>query len=150
MFSRWSTTALGMLILVGLGACASTSSVRYLNLESRSDDLPFTHTIVSGDAIYIAGTLGIDPSTRRPPEDPQEEARLALNSIRAKLALAGATMSDLVSVQIFCSDLSLYAKFNEVYATYFTDGKYPVRSFIGSGPLLAGARFEINGIAAQP
>ncbi len=55
-------------------------------------------------------------------------------------------MSDLVSVQVFCSDVSLYGDFNELYATYFEDGKYPVRAFVGSGQLLAGAHFEINAI----
>ena len=57
-------------------------------------------------------------------------------------------MDDLVSIQIFCPDLSLYERFNAVYRTYFDD-HFPARAFIGSGPLLRGARFEINGIAAR-
>ena len=61
---------------------------------------------------------------------------------------AGATMDDLVAVRVFCPDLSLYEQFNEVYRSYFADG-FPTRSFIGSGPLLRGSRFEINGIAVK-
>ena len=71
-----------------------------------------------------------------------------LNGVQSKLALAGMTMDDLVSVQVFCPDLELYGTFNEIYATYF-DEHYPVRAFIGSGPLLLNARFEINGIAVR-
>lgn len=57
-------------------------------------------------------------------------------------------MDDLVSMQVFCPDLSLYDKFNEIYRTYFTR-HFPARAFIGSGPLLRGARFEAQGIAGK-
>ena len=68
--------------------------------------------------------------------------------MKRKLEIAGATMDDLVTVQIFCSDVSLYGDFNAIYRTYFKD-RFPSRSFIGSGPLLRGARFEINGVAVK-
>ena len=68
--------------------------------------------------------------------------------MKAKLALAGLTMDDLVSIQVFCSDLSLYDTFNAVYRTYF-ERDFPVRAFIGSGPLLRNGRFEISGIAVN-
>jgi len=128
---------------------ADSNPVLRLSLPGRTDSRPFSHAVVAGETIYLAGTLGLDPETRKPPTDPKQEARLALDGIRAKLALAGADMDDLVSIQVFCSDLELYDEFNEVYATYF-DSSYPVRGFIGSGPLLFGARFEIMGIAVRP
>ena len=52
------------------------------------------------------------------------------------------------SVQIFCPDVANYDAFNKVYRTYFTQ-EYPARAFIGSGPLLQGAKFEIQGIAVK-
>jgi enamine deaminase RidA (YjgF/YER057c/UK114 family) len=58
------------------------------------------------------------------------------------------TMQDLVSLQIFCPDVSLFTQFNEIYRTYFAE-PLPARAFIGSGPLLFGARFEIQGIAVK-
>ncbi len=58
------------------------------------------------------------------------------------------SMNDLVFVQVFCSDVSLFEKFNSVYRTYFAE-PFPARAFIGSGPLLLGARFEIQGIAVK-
>ena len=119
-----------------------------LNLPGRGDDRPFSHAVVAGNTIYVAGTLGLDSETGRPPADAKAEARLALDGIKGKLALAGADMNDLVSVQVFCPELSLYDDFNAVYATYF-DGAYPARAFVGSGPLLRGSRFEINAIAVK-
>jgi enamine deaminase RidA (YjgF/YER057c/UK114 family) len=119
-----------------------------LNLPGGGDDLPFSHVVVAGDTVYVAGTLGIDPQTGKPPDDPQQEARLALDGIRQELELAGAGMDDLVSVQVYCPDLSLYEGFNAVYRTYFEKG-FPARAFIGSGPLLLGSRFEISAVAVK-
>ena len=127
---------------------ASPPDRSHLSLPVRSDELPFSHLVVTGDTLWVAGTLGLDPETGLAPEDPKVEAKLALDGIRKKLALAGADMDDLVTVQIFCPDLALYETFNEVYATYF-EGDFPARSFIGSGPLLRNARFEINGVAVK-
>lgn len=71
-----------------------------------------------------------------------------LDSFRKTLATAGYSMQDLVYVQVFCSDVSLFGVFNEIYRTYFQE-PLPARAFIGSGALLFGARFEIQGIAVR-
>ena len=141
--------ALPLLLSVVLVASAcSSSGRRYHDMPNRTDKLPFSHGIAAGDLYFLAGTLGLDPATGKPPADAEAEARAMLDDFRAKLALAGLTMDDLVQVQVFCPDLSLYEMFNRVYATYFT-GAFPTRAFIGSGPLLRGCRFEIIGIAAR-
>ena len=57
-------------------------------------------------------------------------------------------MDDLVSVQVYASDVGDYGAFNDVYRTYFTR-EYPARAFLGSGDLLFGARFEVMGIAVR-
>jgi 2-iminobutanoate/2-iminopropanoate deaminase len=70
-----------------------------------------------------------------------------MDQIKAVLAQEKMGMDDLVTVQVFCTDVKYYAAFNEVYRTYFT--KFPSRAFLGSGPLLGGARFEVQGIAVK-
>ncbi|MFK7739824.1 MAG: RidA family protein [Planctomycetota bacterium] len=130
------------------GACCAESGRRSLDLPGRTDSRPYHHVVQSGDTVYVAGTIGRSADTGLPPEDAADEARLALEGVQAKLALAGLTMDDLVSVQVYCSDLSLYETFNDVYATFFVR-EYPVRAFIGSGPLLFGGRFEISAIGAR-
>jgi hypothetical protein len=49
---------------------------------------------------------------------------------------------------VFSPDLSTYDTFNGVYREFFR-GPFPARAFIGSGPLLLGARFEVQGIAVR-
>ena len=71
-----------------------------------------------------------------------------MDNFRETIARSGATMQDLVYVQVFCSDVSLFDRFNSIYTGYF---KYPLpaRAFLGSGTLLFGAHFEIQGIAVK-
>jgi enamine deaminase RidA (YjgF/YER057c/UK114 family) len=148
--SRTCVVATVALIALTSSACASGAGedIRRLSPPGRTGSV-FSHAVVAGGAIYVSGTLGLDPTTGRPPTDAKAEARLALEEVRRRLALAGATMDDLVSVQVFCTDPGLYEDFNAVYRTFFEKG-FPARTFVGSGPLLFGSRFEINGIALAP
>jgi len=57
-------------------------------------------------------------------------------------------MDDLVYVQIFSPDVSLWEDFNHAYVKLFSRD-LPARAFIGSGPLLLGGRFEMIGIAVK-
>jgi len=111
--------------------------------------MPFCDAVlVDGKTLYLSGRIGLIPGTTKVPDTAEEEARLVLDEIKRVLAMAGMTMDHLVSLQIFCSDVSLFDQFNAVYRTYFT-GKLPTRAFLGSGTLLFGARFELQGIAVK-
>ncbi len=109
---------------------------------------PFSEAVLVGDTLYVGGHIGLDPKTGKPGATPEEEARLVMDSIKRTIEAAGMNMDDLVSVQVFCSDVSHFDAFNAVYRTYF-HGNYPARSFLGSGNLLFGARYEVLGIAVR-
>jgi 2-iminobutanoate/2-iminopropanoate deaminase len=121
---------------------------RHIVLPERKDTLPFSDAVLVGKTLYLAGKLGVDPATGKAPGDVEQETRLVMDAVKKTLAAAEMTMDDLVSVQVFCPDLALYEKFNEIYRSYFTKN-FPARAFIGSGPLLRGARFEVQGIAVR-
>jgi 2-iminobutanoate/2-iminopropanoate deaminase len=121
---------------------------RHIMLPNRKDTLPYSDAVLVGDTLYLAGKIGIDPETGKPPAELEKEIRFLLDGIKATLKEANMTMDDLVSVTVFCPDLSLYEKFNEIYRTYFIKD-FPARAFIGSGPLLRGGRFEMQGIAVH-
>jgi reactive intermediate/imine deaminase len=145
----------GLLIGLFLGGMAAYSqggkggARRVINLPNRNANLPFSDGVMVGNTLYLAGRLGVDPQTNQVPSDPEQEARLMIDSFKAVLADAGMTMDDLVTVQVFCSDISLYDKFNGVYRTYFKKD-FPARAFLGSGTLLRGAHFEMQAIAVKP
>lgn len=139
------TLAAGALLLM---TPAHAASKKHLDMPGRGDALPFSHGVLAGNTLYLSGGLGLDPETGLAPEDVEKEIRLLMEGMKGKLKLAGMGMDDLVSVQIFCTDLSLYETFNAIYATYF-EGDPPARAFIGAGSLLRRARFEIIGIAVR-
>jgi reactive intermediate/imine deaminase len=126
-----------------------SSSRRYIKTSaSTTSSLPFSNGVLVGNTLYLAGVIGLDRETGRPPDDIEAEIRLAMDQMKTVLGEAGMTVDDLVSVQVFCPDLALYDKFNAVYRTYFSKD-FPARAFIGSGPLLRGGHFEIQGIAVK-
>jgi 2-iminobutanoate/2-iminopropanoate deaminase len=121
---------------------------RYINLPGRRAQLPFSDAVLVNDTLYLSGRIGLDPATGRPPADINEEVRLLLDGFEAVLGEAQMTMNDLVYVQIFCPDVSLWEPFNQAYVKRFSK-EFPARAFLGSGPLLFNARFEMQGIAVK-
>jgi len=148
------TQILPVLCIIGLAAMASTSthaqeSRTYINGRSATDDNvpPFSGAVLVGDTLYLSGSIGLDDNNKVP-DNAHDEARNVLNDIKRTLEAADMTMDDLVSIQIFCSDVKHYQAFNDVYRTFFTQ-EYPARAFIGAGTLLFNARFEVQGIAVK-
>ena len=143
--------ALGDFVAVG-GAFSkppAESARRAINLPGKSDQLPFSDGILAGNTLYLAGRLGGDPKTGKPPAEVEDEVKFLLDGIKSVLGQAGMTMDDLVYVQIACTDLSLFEKFNGVYRSYFSTKDLPAREFIGAGSLLRGAHFELQAIAVK-
>lgn len=140
------SAVLALTLFTALSACAQDRTYINPNHASQPDVSPFSGAVLTGNTLYISGTLGLVDGAV--PTDPAAEARNVMNGIRAQLEDAGMTMDDLTYVQIFCSDLSLYPVFNDVYRTFFTQ-EFPARAFIGAGSLLFDARFEIQAIAVK-
>jgi 2-iminobutanoate/2-iminopropanoate deaminase len=127
----------------------SQATRRAVSLADDNPQLPFSGAILAGNTLYLSGRIGLDPKTGKAPADVDEEIKLLLDHVKATLAQAGMTMDDLVYVQIACTDLSLYDKFNSAYRTYFATKELPAREFIGAATLLRGGHFELQSIAIK-
>jgi enamine deaminase RidA (YjgF/YER057c/UK114 family) len=121
---------------------------KVINLPGKSAQLPFSDAILAGNTLYLAGRIGLDPKTGKAPEKIEDEIKLLLDGEKDVLAQAGMTMDDLAYVQISCSDLTLFDKFNGIYKTYFTN-EFPAREFVGAGSILRGGHFELQAIAVK-
>lgn len=142
-------TFAALLSVVLAPALLNAQERRYVDPRTASDTtaLPFSGGVLVGSTFYMAGKIGLTPD-RKVPSTAAEEARLVLEDMKATLAQVGMTMDDLVTVQIFCSDVANYDAFNRVYRTYFKK-EFPARAFLGAGTLLFGARFEVQAIAVR-
>jgi 2-iminobutanoate/2-iminopropanoate deaminase len=128
---------------------AQQSARKVFNAPNRTVEAPFSDGILAGNTLYLAGRIGLDTKTGKPPDAIEDEIKLMLDSLKGTLTQAGMTMDDLVYVQIACTDLSLFDKFNPIYKSYFTTKDYPAREFIGAGSLLRGGHFELQAIAVK-
>lgn len=138
-------------LMILLFCVAAGAADRKYVVKPRASDmkaLPFSDGVLVGNTLYIAGHIGLDPKTGAPPATPEDEAKMVMDGIKQTVELAGLTMDDVVSVQIFCTDLKFYETFNSVYKTYF-HGDYPARAFVGTDKLLRGGRYEVMGIAVK-
>src|SRR5579859_6084094 len=124
------------------------SKRRTINLPDKPVQAPFSNAILAGDTLYLAGSIGLDPKTGKAPEKIEDELKNLFDNYKATLNAAGMNMDDLVFVQVFCTDLSLYDKFNAAYRTQFSKD-FPARAFIGAGSILRGGHFEMQAIAVR-
>src|SRR5579859_5671140 len=124
------------------------SKRRVINLPDKPVQAPFSNAILAGDTLYLAGRIGLDPKTGKAPDKIEDEIKILLDGEKDVLAQAGMTMDDLVYVQISCTDLSLFEKFNPIYKSYFTK-EYPAREFVGAASILRGGHFELQAIAVK-
>lgn len=136
-----------LLLSIAAGAADSGRKHVVMDQSPARKAFPFSDAVLVGNTLYVAGTVGFD-KTGKPPADPEEEAKLAMEAVKHVIESQGFAMDDLVSVQVYSTDFSLYQKFNDVYRTYFRDD-FPARAFVGVASLIRGAHFEITGIAVK-
>ena len=131
-----------------LGGNLAAENRRFINLPNRPAGLPFSDGVLVGDTLYISGRIGLDPATGTAPESVDAELELLFEGVQSVLREAGMTMDDLVWVQVYSPDVSLWQKFNAAYVKLFSRD-FPARAFLGSGTLLLNGRFEMIGIAVK-
>ena len=105
----------------------------------------YSQGLRAGDFVFVSGQGPIDPATGKiVGKTIEEQTARTLENIKAILEAGGAMMADVVKVSAHLTDLSNFAAYNKVYATYFPDPK-PVRTTVGSQ--LLGMLVEIDAIA---
>ena len=112
---------------------------------------PYSQAIKSGKTVYLSGQIAIDPKTKQLSANAsvEDQTRLVLENLKAVLAADGVTMDSIVSATVFLTDLTDFAKMNEVYATYFKNTP-PARATVEVAHLPRSAKVEISAIAVHP
>lgn len=106
----------------------------------------YSQGIESGGLVFTAGMVGLDPATNKLVDGLEAQARRAFENVRAVLAAASLSVSDLVKVTIFMTDLSQFAKVNEIFEQ-FVGLHRPARTTVGVSSLPLGALIEVDAIA---
>jgi 2-iminobutanoate/2-iminopropanoate deaminase len=108
---------------------------------------PYNQAIVSNNMLYISGQIPINPETNELIiGDVATETHQSMRNIAAILKEAGINFNHVVKTTIFLSDMTLFARVNEVYGSYFS-GDYPARETVAVKGLPKGVNVEISMIA---
>ena len=108
---------------------------------------PYSQAISTGNLLFTAGQVAIDPATGKLVEGGiQEQTRQVLENLKAILTAASTDFSKVVKSTVFLQDIKNFADFNRVYAEYFPS-EPPARSTFEVGALPLGAMVEIELIA---
>ena len=131
------------LVLVGCG----TTRTYYSDAQVIG---PYTPAIKVGDFLYVSGQVAFKPGTTElAGDDIEVQTRQVLDNIKSILANAGYDMSDVVQSTVYLKDINDFTKMNQIYGTYFLQGRYPTRTTVEVSNLPRKARIEITAVACK-
>ena len=110
---------------------------------------PYAPAVRAGELVFCAGQIGLDPVTGKlVPGGVAAETARACENLAAVLEAAGLGLGDVVKTTVYVADLGEFSVINEVYGRYFP-APHPARATVQVAALPAGARVEIEAIAAR-
>jgi 2-iminobutanoate/2-iminopropanoate deaminase len=91
---------------------------------------PYSHIAKAGPFINLSGTPGVDPATgEMAGPDAYSQARQVLINLRTMLESVGATLTNVMHVNVFLKNVDDFAEMNRAYAEVF-GAHYPARTVI--------------------
>ena len=110
---------------------------------------PYSQAVEANGLVITSGQLPIDPATGAFPEGIAAQAAQSLTNVKAILEAAGTDMDHVLKTTVFLKDMNDFGAMNKVYATFFTEGRFPARSAVEVARLPKDALVEIEVIAAK-
>lgn len=92
--------------------------------------LPFSKAVQAGGFIFLSGQIALTRDGAPGKGPIEEQTRNVLDQIAETLAQLGSGLADVVRVTVWLSDLTLFARFNDVYCDYFKAPNLPARSTV--------------------
>lgn len=106
----------------------------------------YSQAVASGKTVYLSGQIPLDPKTMTLVTGGIEaEIHQVFRNLTAVAQAAGGSLAHAVKVNIYMTDLSQFAKVNEIMAQYFQK-PYPARATVGVAALPRGAAVEADAV----
>jgi len=111
---------------------------------------PYSQAVAANGLLFVSGQIALDPATGNfAAGSVQDQTKRVFENIKAILAQAGLSLSDVVKATLFVKDLNSFEAINKIYSEYFSENK-PARSTVEVSRLPKGADIEIEVIAVFP
>ena len=117
---------------------------KFLYPAAFKEGRPFTPGVMAGQTLYLAGFVGADPMSGERPESIADQTKRAMENVGIVLKEASLTYSDLVSCHVQLTDMEDYKAMNEVYGSFYEEGKFPARTTLEIAALTGGNEIEIT------
>ena len=111
---------------------------------------PFSHAVEVDGWLFVTGQMPTDPHDDGAPLPAGIEAqtRRVMDNLELVLEGAGLGLEHVVAARVFLTEFERdYAAMNQVYRSYFPEGRLPARTCVGVTALARGALVEIDFIA---
>ncbi len=111
---------------------------------------PYSQAVKAGNMVFLAGQIPIDPKTKQLMKDAsiEDQTKLVLENLKAVLEADGMTMDNIVSTQVFMTNLDEFPRMNDIYATFFKSAP-PARATVQVSRLPRDVKVEIAAIAVR-
>jgi len=107
----------------------------------------YSHVVVAGGLVFVSGQLPIAPSSEKLNQASfDEQARQVLANVSAALAAAGTSVSQLVQVRVYVTNIDHWPAFNAIYADWAGDSR-PARAVVPVPMLHHGFLVEVEAVA---
>ena len=121
--------------------------MRRVNAESVVRLPAFCHAVEAGDFLFVSGTLGtMDGALQLVQGGIAAETRQLLRNFSTILEACGASLSDIIKVQVYLADLQSFQEMNAVYVEIIGE-EPPARITVGRADLVLGAAVEMDCVA---
>jgi 2-iminobutanoate/2-iminopropanoate deaminase len=140
----FATIAATVLTIAGPG---HSLEKRAINPPGTAAGLPFSNGLLVGNTLYVSGQQGLEGG-KVVPGGIGPETQTTLENIKTILNLAGFQMTDVVTVNVYLSDVGDFAEMTRVYKTFFPEPR-PARTTVQVAGLVNNARVEISAIAVK-
>lgn len=109
---------------------------------------PYSQAVLVDDTLYVSGNIPVNPATGDVADGIVNQSKQVFENMKAILNEAGMGFENVVKTTAFLTDLSNFATFNEIYASYFV-APYPARSCVEVNKLPKNVLVEIECIAKK-
>lgn len=110
----------------------------------------YSQAIKHNDTVYLSGQIPLDPKTMQLcSSDIKLQITQVLENLSEVCEAAGGSLSNIVKLSVYLTDLSHFPLINEAMSRYFAE-PYPARAAIGVSELPRGSQVEMDGIMIIP
>ena len=137
-------------VVTGLSSPSQLSPAKQVVFSDKAPQPigPYSQAVASGDLVFLAGQIGIDPATGTISGTAGEQTTRSMENLRAVLQESGLGFKDVVQTRIYLVNMSDWSEVNGIYGSYFMDN-YPARATVQVAGLPKGAQVEIEMVAQK-